>query len=136
MSYLIDSDWLIDWLALDPAAEQLVESLFDAGLAVSIISYVEVYEGIERTANDEAAGKFEALLEPIPLFNISPSVARRCARLRLSLRAQGKRVNQRAMDLLIAATALEEGLTLVTRNTEDYRDIPGLDLYVLPAPDR
>ena len=30
---------------------------------------------------------------------------------------------------LIAATALEYNLTLVTRNTEDYADVPGLKLY-------
>lgn len=33
------------------------------------------------------------------------------------------------MDLFIAATAIEHGLSLVTRNTRDYSDIPGLDLY-------
>ena len=45
------------------------------------------------------------------------------------MRKAGKRVNSRALDLLIAATALEYDLTLVTRNTEDYGDIPGLKLY-------
>jgi predicted nucleic acid-binding protein len=33
------------------------------------------------------------------------------------------------MDLLIAATALEDELTLVTGNIEDYQDIAGLDIY-------
>jgi len=59
---------------------------------------------------------------------ISPEIARRCAQLRETLRREGKRVRQRALDLLIAATALEFGLTVVTRNSEDYRDIPGLSL--------
>ena len=30
---------------------------------------------------------------------------------------------------LLAATALEYNLTLVTRNNEDYADIPGVKLY-------
>jgi len=30
-----------------------------------------------------------------------------------------------------AAIALEDDLTLVTRNAEDYQDIPGLELYPL-----
>jgi predicted nucleic acid-binding protein len=42
--------------------------------------------------------------------------ARRCARLRETLRKQGKRVKPRALDFIIAATALEHGLTLVLRN--------------------
>ena len=33
------------------------------------------------------------------------------------------------MDILIAATAIEHGLTLVTGNTRDYEDIPNLRLY-------
>lgn len=62
-------------------------------------------------------------------LKMASAVARRCAGLREMLRKQGKRVNQRAFDLLIAATAIEHGLTLVTRNTDDYEDIPGLKLY-------
>jgi predicted nucleic acid-binding protein len=110
MAYLIDSDWLIDYLAQLPAAEELLESLFEAGIAVSIISYVEVYEGIAVGINPEAEVRLERLLAATPLINISTAIARRCGHLRVNLRAQGKRVNQRAMDLLIAATALEEGL--------------------------
>jgi len=134
MSYLIDSDWLIDYLADLPAAHELLESLFDAGVAMSIISYVEVYEGIEGGTNPDAEARFERLLAGTPLLNVSPVIAKRCARLRLSLRAQGKRVNQRSMDLLIASTALEDDLTLVTRNVHDYEDIPGLQLYAGAPP--
>ncbi len=45
------------------------------------------------------------------------------------LAKQGKRVKPRALDLVIAATAFEHGLTLVTQNRDDYKDIPGLKLY-------
>jgi predicted nucleic acid-binding protein len=38
-------------------------------------------------------------------------------------------VQHRAFDLVLAATALEHGLTLATRNTKDYADIPALALY-------
>jgi predicted nucleic acid-binding protein len=31
--------------------------------------------------------------------------------------------------LIVAATAIEHGLTLVTRNKADYRDITGVSLY-------
>jgi predicted nucleic acid-binding protein len=56
-------------------------------------------------------------------------VAERCARLRETLRTQKKRVNSRTLDLIIAAIALEYGLTLITKNTEDFKDIPDLPLY-------
>jgi predicted nucleic acid-binding protein len=38
-------------------------------------------------------------------------------------------VKSRALDLIIAATTLEYGLTLVTKNTDDFKDIPDLTLY-------
>jgi predicted nucleic acid-binding protein len=41
-------------------------------------------------------------------------------------------VRQRALDLIIAATALEHDLTLVTRNREDFQDIPGLQTLFYP----
>ena len=130
MAYIVDSDWLIDYLANDEEATQVVEGLADEGFSISIITYMEVYEGLEAGRyEDDATAKFEDILSEAPLLQISPEVARRCARLRHHLRTEGKRVNQRSLDLILAATALEHGLTLVTRNTEDYRDIPGLDLY-------
>jgi len=57
------------------------------------------------------------------------AVAKRCASLRETLKKQGKRVKARALDLMTAAIALENNLTVVTRNSEDYNDIPDLLLY-------
>jgi len=50
-----------------------------------------------------------------------------------TLEKEQKRVKSRALDLINAAIALERDLTLVTRNVEDYKDIPGLQLYPLAA---
>jgi tRNA(fMet)-specific endonuclease VapC len=41
-----------------------------------------------------------------------------------TLRSQ--RVRIATMDLRIAATALSRGLTLLTRNVQDFRKVPGL----------
>ena len=130
MAYLIDSHWVIQFLADVPEAVQLVERFAEDGLAISIITYMEVYEGVVRSTNsEEVESKLDAFLETVPLLPFSLVVARRCARLRAELRSQGKRVNSRALDLLIAATALEHNLTLATRNVSDYEDIPGISLY-------
>jgi len=130
MPYLIDSNWLIDHLEDVPAASELFERLAEEGIAISIISYMEAYQGLERSPNPEQAqSKFQALIESIPILPFSTVVAKRCARLRETLKRQGKRVNARALDLIIAATALEYNLPLVTRNIEDFDDIPDLKLY-------
>lgn len=130
MPYLIDTDWVIDLLASVPEAVQLLDRLAQDGIAISIITYMEAYQGVERSPHpEEAQNKLSALLDSLPVVSLSPAVAQRCARLRETLRKQSKRVNARSLDLIIAATALEYNLTLVTRNTEDYADVPGLKLY-------
>jgi predicted nucleic acid-binding protein len=77
----------------------------------------------------KAEREFDEMFAGVPLLPLSKEVARRCSLLRETLKQQGKRVNQRALDLIIAATAIEYDTTLVTRNIDDYADIPGLKLY-------
>ena len=130
MPYLVDTDWVIDLLASVPEALQLLDRLAQDGIAISIITYMEAYQGVERSPHpEEAQSKLTAFLNSVPVIPLTPAVAQRCARLRETLRKQGRRVNARSLDLIIAATALEYNLTLVTRNAEDYADIPGLKLY-------
>jgi predicted nucleic acid-binding protein len=128
--YLLDTNWVIDYLAGEEGAADLINSLVDEGIGISLITYMEVYQGIIRQASPQRAeAQLQAFLARVPLFPLTLAVARRCARLREDLRQQGKRVNSRALDLIIAATALEYGMTLVTRNRTDFEDIPGLQLY-------
>jgi tRNA(fMet)-specific endonuclease VapC len=130
MPYLIDSDWVIDYLAGGAESLQLLESLADEGIAISILTYMEVYQGILRSPQPkEVEASLAGFLSSVPIIPVSLEVAQRCARLRELLRVQGRRVNQRAIDLLIAATALEYDLTLITRNSRDYADIPGLVIH-------
>ena len=130
MPYLVDTDWVIDHLANVPEAVQLLDRLAPEGIAISIITYMEVYQGVLRSSGPEGnQSKLKAFVDTVPVLPLTATVARRCAHLRETLRRQGKRVNARALDLIIAATALEYDLTLVTRNTEDYADIPELKLH-------
>ena len=130
MPYLIDTDWVIDHLAGEPEAMKLLAKLTQQGIAISMITYMETFQGTEREPNPQAAQtKLDTFLEAAPILPFSLAVARRCARLREMLKRQGKRVRARALDLITAATALEYDLTLVTHNVEDYDDIPDLKLY-------
>ena len=130
MAYLLNTDILIDHFAELPAATELIDRLAPAGIAISIITYMEAYQGVLRSPDRQTAeAKFADLMATTPILPFSPTVARRCAELREQLRRDGKRVRARALDLLTAAIALEHGLTLVTRNTHDSDDIPDFDLY-------
>lgn len=130
MPYLLDSDWLIDRLADRPEAIALVDRLEVEGMAVSVITYMEALQGIDRDPDPPAAEhRLESFVRSLPLLDVTPPVARRCATIRRAFLMDGRRVNSRALDLLIAATAIENNLILVTRNARDYRDIPGVELY-------
>jgi predicted nucleic acid-binding protein len=130
VAYLLDSNLVIPYLADDPATVSLVERLAFDGIAISIITYMEVYQGTLRSPDPERArDQFESFITVVPTLPFSAAVARRCASLREELKGRGRRVRDRALDLMIAATALEYDLQLVTRNLADYEDIPHLTVY-------
>jgi len=53
MHYLIDTDYVIDFLKGKRSSVDTLTSLFDKGLAISVISLAELYEGIYGSANSE-----------------------------------------------------------------------------------
>jgi tRNA(fMet)-specific endonuclease VapC len=133
VKYLVDTDWVADYLAGQTAAIRLINSLFRDGAAISIISYSEIQEGILGSYDPRAARQgFRRLLRSVRVLPITRPIADRNAAIRSQLRSQNKPIDPRAFDLLIAATALEYRLTLVTRNTRHYGDIPGIQLYQPP----
>src|SRR5918992_5631595 len=130
MPYLVDSNIVIDHLADIPTASAHLEQLALDGIAISIVTYMEAFQGVAQSPSPrQAREKFHAFLTGVLILPFSFAVAEPCARLRKTLRSQNKRVKSRALDLIIAATALEYGLTLVTKNTDDFKDIPDLTLY-------
>lgn len=125
--YLIDTDVIIYYLSGMYSAQLLVERLFSSGVAISVVSYMEVMDGIIDSADYHVTHpRFMALVQGSLLLDVTRTEAERCASLRSSLRQQGRRIRPRALDLMIAATALEHNMTLVTNNPGDYDDISGL----------
>jgi tRNA(fMet)-specific endonuclease VapC len=130
MPYLIDSDVLIAQREAQPDALAVLEQLAPQGLAISIVTYMEVYQGTLRSPDPERArASLATFLAGVPVIPFSLAAARRCAELREELARRGKRVRSRALDLVTAAIALEYGYTLVTHNRRDYEDIAELSLY-------
>jgi predicted nucleic acid-binding protein len=112
MPYLVDSNVVIDHLAAVPDASQFLDRFAQDGIVISIVTYMEAFQGAVRSEHlEEASEKFHAFADKVLILPFSFAVAERCARLRETLRSQNKRVKSRALDLIIAATALEYGLT-------------------------
>ena len=127
MSYLVDSDWVADYLKGRAPIVQQLDRLAPDGLAISLITFGEIYEGIYygRDPRGHEAG-FRSLLRVIDVLALNRAILRRFARIRGQLRRQGQLIGD--LDILIAATALEHDLTLLTRNRRHFDRIPELKL--------
>ena len=79
----------------------------------SVITRCELFAG------KDAEALLGRLLDPFNELPVDRAVAERAGRLR-------RRHPLRTPDALIAATALEHQLTLVTRNVRDFREISAL----------
>lgn len=112
MTYVIDTDCVVDFLVGQEAALALFRTIRPQGIAISLITFMEVYEGIVSSRDPRHAEH-----------------AFRAAHIRAGLRRQRHPITHRALDILIAATALVHDLTLVTRNRRDYEDIADLKRY-------
>jgi tRNA(fMet)-specific endonuclease VapC len=127
--YLVDTDWLIQVLHGNADATQTIEDLAPDGLATSLITYGELYHGAYYARDPQPALEaLRDLLTGIEMLPLTPAIMERFAIIRgLLTRNQRQQVGD--MDLLIAATALEHSLTLVTFNRRDYDLVPSLTLY-------
>ncbi|MGI8643494.1 MAG: type II toxin-antitoxin system VapC family toxin [Thermomicrobiales bacterium] len=127
---MVDSDWIVDYLGGVVEARNVLDALVPQGIGTSIISCIEIEEGVLGSRDPETDRlSFDGFLGIAETIFVDQNIASRTARLRVDLRRAGRSVNHRAFDLIIAATAIEHGIPLVTRNTRDYVDIPALNLY-------
>jgi len=132
MSYLIDTDWAADHLNGRTAATDVLESLLPSGIAISLITYGEIYEGILYSIRYSERLE-SALLEFLRWCKVLPldeAIMRRYAGIRGNLRRRGQLIGD--ADTMIAATALHHDLVLVTRNLDHFRRIATLRLYEAP----
>lgn len=124
MSFLLDTDWIVDALGGLPSALKPLEGFSSDGLAVSVVTFGEVFEGAYALPNpEEHIEGFRRFLSGFVVLGLTPRIMERFAEHRYRLRRQGNLIPD--FDLLIAATALEHDLTLVTRNRRHFGRISG-----------
>jgi tRNA(fMet)-specific endonuclease VapC len=126
--YLVDADWLIDAAVGRPRAQRTLDRLSGEGLAVSIVAVAEIYGGAFGTPDPQATlARLRDFLSDFAILPLTDPIVEHFARLRAALRQQGQLIPD--LDLLIAATAVEEDLTLITRNVRHFERITELRLY-------
>jgi predicted nucleic acid-binding protein len=128
MMYLVDTDWVADFLKDREPAQNVFRALAPDGFAISLITYGEIQEGILYGQNIRVhAHGFRQFLRWVRVLPLTRTTMRHFARIRGELRARGQLIGD--MDLLIAATALNYRLTLLTRNVRHFERVPDLQIY-------
>lgn len=124
-AFLIDTDWIIDHFNGVANRTRRLQELHQHGLAVSIISTAELWEGVYFSRDPaRSQTQLERFLEGVVVIGLDEEICRRFGRLRGELRNRGELVSD--FDLLIAATALAHNLTLLTNNRRHFERIQDL----------
>jgi toxin FitB len=132
VSFLLDTNVVSEWTKPEPNPGVMgwLSRVTEDEVYLSVVTLAEVRHGIERLPSGrrrrsldewlrtELAMRFE---ERIVL--VDGAIADEWGRLVARREARGRTLQ--AMDGLIAATASVHGLTLVTRNEEDFRGSVG-----------
>ncbi len=100
---------------------------FVGQLAAPTVVFAELYSGAYKHAQaNRLLSLIGDLRQEILVIDFDLACAEQFGRTRGSLLQQG--ISVPTTDLMIASVALVHDLTLVTHNTADYRNIPGLRL--------
>lgn len=121
---LLDTSVVIDLEKLDPAQ-------LPAEVALSALTMAELAAGPHATTDPEERGRrqdrlqrAEAAFDPLPF---DTDAARAYGRVFSAVMSSGRKARgARAVDLLIAATAIAASLPIYTRNGDDF--LPLMDL--------
>ena len=130
MTHIIDSDVTIDFLKGKQQVARLLDAIGRRNLSISTVSVAELVDG--NINGPDPVGQelgLRRLLAVTRIRIVNRAIGERTRQIRADLRRRKRPVDDRALDLFVAATALEHGLILITRNLKDYDDIPGLKLH-------
>jgi len=130
LSYLIDTDWIIHYLNGYKEVVKKLSSFRNEGLAISIISLAELYEGVYySTRLVENEKELNNFLTGVSILGINEEICKAFGKERGRLRKQGISVSD--FDLLIASTCSYYKLTLLTNNLKHFKMIKELDILSL-----
>jgi tRNA(fMet)-specific endonuclease VapC len=129
LSHLLDANTLIDHFRRGPASK-VTTRLATAPVGTVFLSSIDVGEliyGAYRSGASYQAGNLALVVSVQARFPSVPfddRAAEQYGRIRAQLASGGLLIGPN--DLLIAATALANGLTLVTNNTVEFSRVPSL----------
>jgi tRNA(fMet)-specific endonuclease VapC len=127
IAYLLDTDWVIDYLNDREPTSSKIEELRDKGIGISIITLAELYEGVLNSRDPkQSEDLLLGFMSEICVIGIEEEVCRIFGDLRGKLRKKSLLIDD--FDIVIASTAIYYGVTLCTNNRKHYDRIKGLNV--------
>jgi len=127
MKFLLDTDTCVYWLRGHlPVRERLAE-IDPKAIAISVITLAELRYGAAcsaQTAHNHRT--IDDFIDTTTVLGLTQEAVALFGDIKANLRKRGLLIED--MDLLIAATARDYDLTLVTNNVSHFERIPGLRL--------
>lgn len=126
MKYLLDTNIIINHIR---GKERIDPDLIDQGVSISIITLAELYYGVYKSKNP--VNNLNIVIQLLDSLGIqveplSRKSANEFGEIKAELEKLGTKIED--FDLLIAATAKTENLTLVTKNLKHFQRIKGIKL--------
>jgi len=119
---VIDSDIAIDYLRLQDYAINLLDTWATKGrIGISSLTFFEVYQGIRPKEENNTSVFLNGLFS----VSVSNETARHAGLMSKELSSSG--ITLGLADAIIAATALELGVPLITNNIKHF-SVPGLTI--------
>ena len=134
---LVDTNVISELMRPRPNAKVQAWAERQEAFDLSVVCVEEILFGLRARPSSRLLSWFEEFVDHYcRVLPISAAIARRSAEVRAELRARGKPRTQ--ADMLIAATAFEHGVALVTRNVKDFEGcgIPLLNPFEALGPVR
>ena len=126
MKYLLDTNIIINHIR---GKEKIKLSWLKEGAVISIITYAELLNGAYKSkkTNDNIL-LIDLTLNVIAkqVMDLNSDIIHTYSSIRAKLEKKGQRLDE--FDLLIAATAIDQQLVLITKNHKHFARIPELEL--------
>jgi len=95
-------------------------------LTINIISYYEILRGLKDLGNEEKLRKFDNFMQENELVFITKEAVEKAAEIYAYLKKEGNLIED--ADILMASTAIVEGLVLITNNIKHFKRVKDLRL--------
>jgi hypothetical protein len=114
--YLVDTNTVVDYLE-NKLPEKSIELIDNITVQLSVISRIELL--VWQNISDDQIKVLNDFINASIIFNLNESVILKSIEIR-------KQHRLKLPDAIIAATAIVNDLTLITRNTKDFQKVDSL----------